>query len=172
MTAPIVWFTGLPASGKSTLAELVRQRLAAANRAALVLDSDALRDALGAHAFDDGHRDHFYRTLANLAALVARQDVVALVAATAPRRTHRDFARSTSCDVIEVLVDTTLAECEARDPKQLYARARNDPATQLPGVGVVYEAPAHPDVIAHGGFDATAADRIMALTVRRPDLRV
>jgi adenylylsulfate kinase len=163
VTAPIIWFTGLPASGKSTLAELVRGRLAAKHRPALVLDSDTFREALGDHAYDDQSRDTFYRTLANVAALVARQDVIPLVAATAPRRAHRDYARTSGCRVIEVLVDTPLAKCEERDPKQLYALARRDPASTLPGVGVTYEAPAHPAVVARGGFDADAADHVTAL---------
>lgn len=162
MTAPIVWFTGLPASGKSTLAELVRTRLTSP---ALVLDSDAFRDALGAHAYDDGNRDVFYRTLANVAALVARQGVITLVAATGPRRAHREYARATGCRVIEVFVNTPLAECEARDPKHLYADAHRNPASRLPGVGVAYEAPTTPDVIADGGFDARAADQIAKLVL-------
>lgn len=161
MTAPIIWFTGLPASGKSTLAELVRMRLDALHRPALVLDSDAFREALGDHGYDAARRDTFYRTLANVAALVARQDVIPLVAATAPRRAHRECARASGCRVIEVLVDTPLAECEARDPKQLYARARSNPASTLPGVGVPYEAPAHPDVVARGGHDTDAVERIV-----------
>jgi adenylylsulfate kinase len=163
VTSPIVWFTGLPASGKSVLAALVRDRLNEARVPAIVLDSDAIRDALGAHAYAPSQRDAFYRTLANLAALVARQDVTALVAATAPRRMHRDFARATGCRVIEVFVDTSLAECEARDPKGLYAEARRATVTTLPGIGVPYEPPVAPDVIAHGGLDGAAAERIAAL---------
>lgn len=163
MTAPIVWFTGLPASGKSTLATCVRDRLATLHRPALVLDSDAIRDALGTHSYDRARRDDFYRTLANLAALVARQDIIALVAATAPRRAHRDAARAFDGPVIEVFVDVPVAECEARDPKGLYAAARRDPATALPGIGVTYERPEAPDVVARGGLDEDAVARIAAL---------
>lgn len=163
MTAPIVWLTGLPASGKSTLAVRVRERLAALKRPAFVLDSDAIRDALGTHSYDRAHRDDFYRTLANLAALVARQDIIALVAATAPRRAHRDAARTFDGRVIEVFVDVPVAECEARDPKGLYAAARRDLSTALPGIGVPYEPPEAPDVVARGGLDDDAAARIAAL---------
>lgn len=163
MTAPIVWFTGLPASGKTTLAEHVRERLEAAQLPALVLDSDRFRDTLGAHAYDEQNRDAFYRTLAGVASQIAHQDVIVLVAATGPRRAHREYPRTRGCHVLEVFVDTPLAECERRDPKGLYANARRDPATKLPGVGVAYEAPERPDVIATGGHDARAADQIVKL---------
>jgi bifunctional enzyme CysN/CysC len=65
--------------------------------------------------------------------------------------------------VIEVLVDTSLAECESRDPKGLYAEARSKTETALPGIGVPYEPPATPEVTAHGGLDHAAADRVTAL---------
>ena len=158
----IVWFTGLPSSGKTTLARRAQARLAAAGRPAVVLDSDELRDALGAHAYGPGDRDRFYRALAALAALLARQGVVALVAATAPRRADRDRARDelgrgpAPGRFVEVWVDTPLAECEARDPKGLYAEARRGAADQLPGVGVAYEAPVSPEVTARGGYDDAA----------------
>jgi len=167
----IVWFTGLPSSGKTTLAHRAQARLAAAGRPAVVLDSDELRDVLDAHSYAPGDRDRFYRAVAALAALIARQGVVALVAATAPRRTDRERARDeiggslAPLPFIEVWVDTPLAECEARDPKGLYAQARRGAADQLPGVGVAYEAPVSPEVTAKGGFD----DAALAAILRRLD---
>jgi adenylylsulfate kinase len=158
----IVWFTGLPSSGKTTLARRAQARLAAAGRPAVVLDSDELRDALDAHSYAPGDRDRFYRAVAALAVLVARQGVVALVAATAPRRADRDRARDELGQgpeprrFIEVWVDTPLAECEARDPKGLYAQARQGGTDQLPGVGAAYEPPVSPEVTAKGGFDDAA----------------
>lgn len=163
VTGVIVWFTGLPASGKSTLAERTRDHLVSVGRPAIVLDGDALRVILGAHAYGDTDRDAFYRTLAALAALIAHQGVIVLVAATAPRREHRDFARQTGCRFIEVWVRATLAECEARDYKDLYARARRGEIATLPGVGIAFEAPEHPDVIADGGMDAGAIAAIARL---------
>ena len=158
----IVWFTGLPSSGKTTLARRAQARLAAAGRPAVVLDSDELRDALDAHSYAPGDRDRFYRVVAALAALLARQGVVALIAATAPRRADRDRARAelgrgpVPGRFIEVWVDTPLAECEARDPKGLYAQARRGANDQLPGVGAAYEPPVSPEVTAKGGFDDAA----------------
>lgn len=164
MTAgAIAWFTGLPSSGKTTLARRMQARLAEAGRTAVLLDSDELRDVLGAHSYAPDDRDRFYRSLAALAVLLARQGVMVLVAATAPRRADRDRARAAAGDdlpFIEVWVDTSLAACEARDPKGLYAAARRGEARELPGVGVAYEPPAAPEVTADGGFDEAAIEAI------------
>lgn len=163
MTGAIVWFTGLPSSGKSTLARRVQRRLARLGRVSLVLDGDELREVLGAASYGPEERERFYRSLAELAGLIARQGVVALVAATAPHRRDRDRARHIiEGGFVEVWVSTQVEDCEARDPKGLYARAHRDPANQLPGVGVTYEPPLDPEVIAEGGYDDAAAAAIEA----------
>lgn len=157
MTGVVVWITGLPAAGKTTLARLVQPRLAPA----LVLDSDEVRDALGMHAYDAAGRDAFYRALAELAALLARQGFAVIVAATAPARVHRERARARAPRFLEVFVDTPSAACAARDPKGLYAAA----VATLPGRGAPYEPPVAPDVVAHGGLDGAAVEAIVrALT--------
>ncbi|MGN6104967.1 MAG: adenylyl-sulfate kinase [Kofleriaceae bacterium] len=158
----VVWFTGLPASGKTTLAEAVRDRVGPA-RPCLVLDSDAVREALGAAGYADRERDAFYGALGRLAALIAEQGQVVLVAATAPRRAHREAARRVAPAFVEVWVEASLAQCEARDPKGLYARARAGEAPALPGLGAPYEPPRAPEVTASGGRDAAAIDRIAGL---------
>lgn len=155
----VVWLTGLPQSGKSTLARRVRDRLAP-RRACVLLDSDEVRAAVGAGSYGAGDRDAFYRMLAGLAALLARDGHVVLVAATAPRRAHRDAARAAAPAFAEVWVRTPLADCEARDAKGLYARARRGDAPDLPGLGAAYEPPAAPDIVADGGHDAAAASAI------------
>lgn len=157
----IVWFTGLPASGKSTLARHVRDRLAA-TRPCVVLDSDELRDVLGATSYDRESRAQFYRSLRALASLLAAQGLVVLVAATAPLREHRSFDRSTP-RVIEVYLATSLDVCEARDPKGLYAAARRHETRTLPGVGEPYEAPLAPTLVASGGEDARAVDALVEM---------
>jgi adenylylsulfate kinase len=159
VTGAIVWFTGLPASGKTTLARRVQESL---GRGSLVLDSDALRDMLDSHGHDAEHRDRFYAQLGGLARLVAGQGLVALVAATAPRREHRDAARASGQPFTEVWVRTPLEDCERRDPKGLYAAARRGEMPALPGVGASYEPPLHPEVIADGGHDDTAVADILA----------
>ena len=156
----VVWITGLPSSGKSTIAERLREQLVADKRSAVVLDSDDVRRALGWGEYSAAARDDFYRALAELAALIARQGPCAIVAATAPARAHREFARSLSSNFIEVFVDTPLAECMRRDVKGLYAAAQRDEMSTLPGSGIAYQRPRSPDVIAHGGLDEVAVAAI------------
>lgn len=160
MTGTVVWITGLPASGKSTLAERVRARLGARS---LILDSDALRIVLEADSYATTDRDRFYRVLANLAAALAHQGLVVLVAATAQRRAYRELARRAAPRYVEVWVRTPAAECAQRDVKGLYARAAAGELPALPGVGVPYEPPSSPDVTAEGGLDDAAAAAIQAL---------
>ena len=163
MSGAIVWFTGLPASGKSTLARRVHARFVATGRTPVLLDGDELRNVLDAHSYEVTDRDRFYRSLAGLAALFANQGLIVLVAATAPRRQDRDRARAqVAADgvFIEVWVKTPLSECAARDPKGLYAQARRGDARELPGVGVAYEPPLAPEVIADGGLDDSAVAAI------------
>jgi adenylylsulfate kinase len=163
MIGAIVWLTGLPASGKSTLANHVRQRLADIQRPAVILDGDAVRTALGAHSYGSDDRDTFYRTLARLAELIASQGVIVLVPATAPRRAHREAARRTGYRFFEVWVRASQTECEARDVKGLYAAAHRGEITALPGVNVAYEPPENADVIADGGNDDEAAAAIVRM---------
>jgi adenylylsulfate kinase len=166
VTGTVVWFTGLPASGKSTLATAVRERLAA-HRSCVLLDSDAVRMALGADRYDGPDRDDFYRVLAELAGMLARQGNLVLVAATAPMRAHRELARAVAPRYLEVWVRTSLADSEARDRKGLYARARAGDAPALPGIGAPYEPPLAPDVIAEGGQDDAAVDQIARLATEQ-----
>lgn len=157
----VVWFTGLPASGKSTLAASLATRLRERGVATVVLDSDQVRAALvPPPGHDSVARDGFYRSLGGLAALLARQGLVTLVAATAHRRAWRDVAQAMAPRYLEVFVDTPLAECQRRDPKGLYAAAGALP--HLPGVNVPYEPPAAPDVVASPGADEAALDAILA----------
>jgi len=161
VTGAVVWLTGLPGSGKSTLAARLAARLATARVPTLILDSDEVREALAPPpSYDDLGRDGFYTTLAQLACLVARQGLVAIVAATAHRRRWRDRARACAPRFVEVHVATSIDECRRRDPKGLYRRA--DATSLLPGVGVPYEPPLAPEVIAPDGDDAATGDAVLA----------
>ncbi len=138
----VVWFTGLPSSGKTTLARKVARALAKRGRAHLLLDGDEVRAALTpTPGYGPKARSDFYRTLGALAVMLARQGQVVLVAATANRRAFRDWARKRAPRFVEVYVDTPLEVCIRRNAKGLYGRAR-----ALPGVGVRYEAPRRPEV--------------------------
>lgn len=159
MTGVVAWFTGLPSSGKSTLAAAVAGELRLRGIDAVMLDSDEVRTALVPPlGYDDASRDRLYATLANLAALLARQGHVVLVPATAHRRAYRDTARARAPLYLEVFVDTPLEECARRDTKGLYAAQ----TAQAPGVGVAYEPPVSPDfrvVMADGDQAAVAIAR-------------
>lgn len=159
----VVWLTGLPASGKTTLASRLRERLVSLGAPAVLLDGDALRPILAPELdYGTGGRDEFYRRLGELAALIARQGGVALVAATAPTRAQRARARTMAPRFVEVHVDVPLEECAARDPKGLYARARAGQVSDLPGAGAPYEPPVAADVVARGGRDEAAVEAVVA----------
>jgi adenylylsulfate kinase len=163
VNATVVWLTGLPSSGKTTLARAVKHRLDLRNVPCCLLDSDEVRDALNPRpGYDSVGRAAFYATLAALAALLSRQGLVALVSATAHQKAYRESARAAAPRFMEVYVDTPLEECQRRDTKGLYGRAHNGQITDVPGVHVLYEAPTRPAVVAHGGEDNKAADEIVA----------
>jgi adenylylsulfate kinase len=163
MSGVVVWFTGLPASGKSTLARHVQTRLRERGESACVLDSDSMRRLLAPMlGYSDDERAIFYEALAGLAAELASQGLTVLVSATAHRRTYRRRARELAPRFVEVWVATPLAECRARDDKGLYAAATLGPST-LPGVGQPYEQPEHAEIRADGGRDTQAIERLLDL---------
>jgi adenylylsulfate kinase len=157
----VVWLTGLPRAGKSTLAERARAELRARGRASAILDGDAVRAALLPRpGYDPEARDQLYATLANLATLLAQQGLLVLVPATAHLRAYRERARALAPRFLEVHVDTDAAACAAQDEHGLY---RSPARAQLPGAGVPYEPPLAPDVVAHGGHDEAALRALVAL---------
>jgi len=164
----VVWLTGLPSSGKTTLARSVQAALRAEGTPCCVLDGDEVRVAVHpAPGYGPTARDDQYATLADLAALLARQGLVVLVSATAHLRRFRQRARAAAPRFVEVYVTTPADECERRDEKGLYRRARTGDVSGLPGVDVAYEAPESPELTASGGLDAEAVARIIA-AVRAP----
>jgi adenylyl-sulfate kinase len=150
-----VWMTGLPASGKSTVAAGVEARLLAQGRGAYVLDGDNLRHGLnGDLGFSAEDRAENVRRTAEVAALLADAGVVVLVALVSPYRADRAAARTVherrALPFLEVHVATSVEECERRDPKGLYARARAGELPGLTGVDDPYEPPEAPDVVIAG----------------------
>jgi bifunctional enzyme CysN/CysC len=147
-----VWLTGLPASGKSTIGRAVEERLVRAGRPAYLLDGDNLRHGLnGDLGFDEAARAENVRRTAHVARLLAECGAVALVSLVSPYAADREVAAALHAaeglDFIEVFVSTPLEQCERRDPKGLYARARAGELTGLTGVGAPYEPPEQPDVV-------------------------
>jgi adenylyl-sulfate kinase len=163
-----IWFTGLPASGKSTLAVEIEALLIGAGRPAFRLDGDNLRHGLnGDLGFSPQDRAENVRRTAHAAALLAEAGVVALVALVSPyasdRATARAIHESAGVPFHEIWVSTGLAECERRDPKGLYARARAGELPGLTGVGDFYEPPESPDLEIGGAEPIpAAAARVLA----------
>ena len=161
-----VWFTGLPASGKSTIAVALEAALLDRRRAAYLLDGDNLRHGLnGDLGFSAADRAENVRRTGEVARLLADAGVVALASLVSPYRADRARVRERhegdGLRFIEVYVNTPLAECERRDPKGLYARARAGELPGLTGVDDPYEAPERPELelrpLEQGVEDAVAA---------------
>ncbi len=149
-----VWFTGLPGAGKLTVAAAVEERLIAAGRPAFLLDGDNLRHGLnGDLGFHEDARAENVRRTAHVARLLAESGTIALVSLVSPYASDRESAAALHAEddlrFIEVFVSTPLEQCEQRDPKGLYARARAGELHGLTGVGAPYEAPVSPDLVLH-----------------------
>ncbi|HEX2105418.1 MAG TPA: adenylyl-sulfate kinase [Solirubrobacteraceae bacterium] len=146
-----VWFTGLPGSGKSTIAAVVEELLIEEGRAAYRLDGDNLRHGLCRNlGFSAEDRAENMRRVAHVACLLADAGAVAVVALVSPYAAGRAQARQIHAEedlpFIEVFVDTPLEECERRDPKGLYARARAGDLPGFTGVDDPYEPPLAPEL--------------------------
>jgi bifunctional enzyme CysN/CysC len=146
-----VWLTGLSGSGKSSVAMLVEQKLLEKGFPAYVLDGDNLRHGLNADlGFSMADRAENLRRLAHVATLLADTGQTVLVPAISPLAEHRELARKVHTDAgfdfVEVFCDTPLADCEKRDPKGLYAKARAGEITHFTGIDSPYQRPKNPDL--------------------------
>ena len=145
----IAWFTGLSGAGKSSIANVVDRALTAQGRHAMVLDGDNLRHGLNRDlGFTAADRVENVRRAAETARLMAEAGLVVIVSLISPFRAERAEARRIAGDIpfLEVFIDTSLALCEARDPKGLYDRARAGVIPNFTGISAPYEAPDAADV--------------------------
>jgi adenylylsulfate kinase len=142
-----IWLTGLPSSGKTTLAHALSRLLSERGVAVQVLDSDDLRRRLTPNpTYSSEERDWFYNVVTFLAGLLTDNGINVLIAATASRRAYRQAARARIGRFAEVYVDCSPEVCRARDPKGLWKRADEGEITTLPGAGVPYDPPQSPEV--------------------------
>ncbi|HEX5549254.1 MAG TPA: adenylyl-sulfate kinase [Nitrospira sp.] len=142
-----VWLTGLPASGKSTIARELRPRLEALGLTVEVLESDAVRRILTpAATYSRDERDLFYRALAFIGERLVAYGVTVLFDATANRRAYRDVARSMIPRFAEVAVECPLAVCMQRDRKGTYRKGERGETGSVPGLQEPYESPLVPEL--------------------------
>jgi len=142
-----VWFTGLPCSGKSTLARALEQQLRSRDLPVEVLDGDEVRQRLTKGlGFSKVDRDENIRRIAYVAKLLTRVGAVAIVAAVSPYREIRDEARAEIDNFVEVSVRCSLEECMRRDVKGMYAKALSGEIPNFTGVSDPYEPPTRPEV--------------------------
>jgi bifunctional enzyme CysN/CysC len=171
----VVWMTGLPSSGKSTIAHALEQRLIGSGQPAYVLDGDNLRHGLnGDLGFSDEDRTENVRRTAHVARLFADAGVVAIVSLVSPFAADRVQARSAveaeGLPFTEVWVSTPGEECEARDPKGLYKKARAGMIKNFTGIDSDYEPPDAAELRLRAGVgspEALARDLIGELERRK-----
>ena len=144
-----LWLTGLPGAGKTTLANALEQRLREQGRATCVLDGDDLRTGLCRDlGFSEADRIENIRRVAEVAKLMVDAGLTVVVALVSPFCAQRRMAKQLLSDgeFVEVFVDTPLEECERRDPKGMYAKARRGDLKDFTGIDSRYERPEQPDV--------------------------
>jgi bifunctional enzyme CysN/CysC len=170
--AMVVWLTGLPGAGKSTVANIVERKLVAAGRQTMLLDGDNLRKGLNADlGFAAADRSENVRRVAEVAKLMVDAGLIVLVALVSPFRSDRARAAALlpAGRFVEIFVDTPIDVCRQRDPKGLYAKADSGKVAHLTGRDQPYEAPEHPDLVLRTAEQTPeqAADRVIELILGR-----
>ena len=146
----VLWFTGLSGSGKSTIANALSSFLYEQRIAEYVLDGDNIRHGLNKDlGFSDSDRKENIRRIGEVAKLFVDSGTIVTTAFISPFRSDREQVRSLfgEGEFIEVFVDCPIEECERRDPKQLYVKARRGEIKDFTGIDSPYEAPLEPEII-------------------------
>ena len=145
----LLWFTGLSGSGKSTIANCVEQELHKNSIHTYTLDGDNIRKGLNSNlSFSPKDRSENIRRIAETAHLMMDAGLVVLAAFVSPYRNDRDHIRNIVGDdnMVEIYINTSIEECERRDVKGLYKKARKGEIKNMTGISAPYESPLHPDI--------------------------
>ena len=146
----VIWFTGLSGSGKSTIANILEQKLHTMNKRTYLLDGDNVRHGLNKDlGFTDTDRVENIRRVAEVSKLMLDAGLITLVSFISPFRSERKMARELleEGEFFEVFVSTPLEECEKRDPKGLYKKARSGELKNFTGIDSTYEIPENADLV-------------------------
>jgi adenylylsulfate kinase len=163
----VLWFTGFSGAGKSTMASAVERELRDRGVPVEYLDGDAVR-ALSPTGFTRADRDAHVHRVGFLASRLEHHGVTVVCALISPYAEARQYVRNLCRNFIEIYVSTPLAECERRDPKGLYARARRGEITHFTGVDDPYEPPVNPELAidtTQGSIEDAVA-RVMSILMR------
>lgn len=172
----VLWFTGLSGSGKSTLANAVDKRLYELGLHSYVLDGDNIRHGLNKGlGFSPEDRRENIRRIAEVAKLFVDAGVITLTAFISPYREDRELARGLleQGEFVEIYVKCPLEECERRDPKGLYQKARNGEIPEFTGISSPYEEPLAPEIVIDSADTSVeeAADQVIRYLLER-DIRI
>lgn len=171
-TPRVLWLTGLSGSGKSTIANLLEQKLVAQGKHTYLLDGDNVRHGLcGDLGFSDKDRVENIRRISEVAKLFVDSGTLVITAFISPFKADRDYCREIldESEFVEIFIDTPLEVCEARDPKGLYKKARSGDIPHFTGIDSEYQAPVNPEItVTYQDEDAVAtAERVYALLVNK-----
>jgi len=148
LKAPVIWLTGIPASGKTTLAEGLKNYYEKQGTPVEILDGDEIRKSLSKDlGFSPEDRKEHNRRVIFVAKILARNGVVTLVPLISPYRETREYARKEIPNFVEVWVKTSVEECKKRDPKGLYKKAQAGEIKNLTGLQAPYEEPQNAELV-------------------------
>jgi len=160
-----VWITGLPSSGKSTLASALAKQLRSRGVEPAVLESDALRKVLTPHPnYSQQERDTFYHSITYIGKLLVEHGVPVIFDATANRRLYREQARQQIASFLEVYLECPLSLCMERDAKGIYQKGKRGETSTVPGLQAEYDPPENPEIVIRSDAEPPedAARRLLA----------
>ena len=148
MNAPVIWITGIPASGKTTIANLLKTYLQTKNIPVDMLDGDEIRATLSKDlGFSEQDRKEHNRRIIFIAKLLAKNGITTIIPLISPYRETRELARKEIPNFVEVYVKASVDTCIKRDPKGLYKKAQAGQITNLTGLQSPYEEPKNPELV-------------------------